>query len=161
MSTSTFASSRPYLDGPADLAIEIISPESEARDLVDKLNEYEAAKIPEYWVIDWMRRNALFFLLGEDGRCTHLTPSPTRTASTTRVCWTDSACGSIGSGAARSLRLSRLCPASCLPDTPRARQAPRPYSGKLAARSMAAAGARGLERSATISSTSNAQSRIA
>ncbi len=62
-----------YLDGPADLAIEIVSPDSETRDLVDKLNEYEAAKIPEYWVIDWIRQNAFFFLLGEDGRY-HATP---------------------------------------------------------------------------------------
>ena len=57
-----------FLDGPADLAIEIVSPDSQTRDLVDKLNEYEAAKLPEYWVIDWIRQNAFFFLLGEDGR---------------------------------------------------------------------------------------------
>lgn len=62
-----------FLDGPADLAIEIVSPESQTRDLVDKLNEYEAAKLPEYWVIDWTRQNAHFYLLGEDGRY-HLTP---------------------------------------------------------------------------------------
>jgi Uma2 family endonuclease len=61
-----------HLDGPADLVVEIVSPDSQARDFVDKLNEYEAAKIPEYWVIDWMRQNAFFFLLGEDGRY-HLT----------------------------------------------------------------------------------------
>ena len=41
-----------YLDGPADLVIEIISPESFGRDRGDKFYEYEAAGIPEYWLID-------------------------------------------------------------------------------------------------------------
>jgi len=56
-----------YLDGPADLVIEVVSPDSEARDHVDKRNEYEAAKIPEYWVLDRLRQNAFFYLLGDDG----------------------------------------------------------------------------------------------
>ncbi len=61
-----------HLDGPADLVIEIVLPDSQTRDLVEKLNEYEAAKIPEYWVLDRLRQNAYFYLLGEDGHY-HLT----------------------------------------------------------------------------------------
>ena len=57
-----------YLDGPADLAVEIVSPDSVERDRVDKLREYEAAGIPEYWVIDLPRKEALFYQLGGDGR---------------------------------------------------------------------------------------------
>jgi Uma2 family endonuclease len=55
-----------YLDGPADLAIEIISPSSQARDRGDKYFEYERAGIREYWVIDPDRRRAEFHLLGAD-----------------------------------------------------------------------------------------------
>ncbi len=41
-----------YLDGPADVVLEIISPESGGRDRGDKFYEYERAGIPEYWLID-------------------------------------------------------------------------------------------------------------
>ena len=40
------------LDGPADLVIEIVSPDSVRRDGDEKLNEYAAAGIPEYWLFD-------------------------------------------------------------------------------------------------------------
>src|SRR5215208_7799756 len=54
-----------YVDGPADLVVEIVSPESDARDRGEKLVEYEAAGIPEYWVIDPMREDALFYVFGD------------------------------------------------------------------------------------------------
>jgi len=57
-----------YIDGPADLVVEIVSPESDARDHGDKFVEYEAAGIPEYWLIDPIRRHAFFYELGEDMR---------------------------------------------------------------------------------------------
>lgn len=41
-----------YLDGPPDLAIEIVSPDSQARDWREKYIEYEAAGVREYWVVD-------------------------------------------------------------------------------------------------------------
>jgi Uma2 family endonuclease len=59
---------RHYLDGPADLAIEIVSPESKKRDRKDKFAEYEAAGVREYWMFDPDHRNAEFYQLGEDGR---------------------------------------------------------------------------------------------
>ncbi|MBI4674905.1 MAG: Uma2 family endonuclease [Chloroflexi bacterium] len=43
---------RMFLDGPADLVIEIISPTSTARDRADKFYEYEEAGVPEYLIVD-------------------------------------------------------------------------------------------------------------
>lgn len=58
---------RTHIDGPADLVIEIISPESRARDRREKLLEYEAAGIPEYWIIDPERQRVEWHQRGEDG----------------------------------------------------------------------------------------------
>ncbi len=52
-----------YLDGPADLAVEIISPESVARDRGDKFYEYAQGGVPEYWLIDPQVRWAEFYRL--------------------------------------------------------------------------------------------------
>ena len=41
-----------YLDGPRDLAVEIVSPDSVRRDQGEKFVEYEQAGIPEYWLVD-------------------------------------------------------------------------------------------------------------
>lgn len=57
-----------YLDGPARLVIEIISPESIGRDRGEKFYEYEQAGIPEYWLIDPERNRAEFYQLDESGR---------------------------------------------------------------------------------------------
>ncbi len=57
-----------YLDGPADLVVEIISPESLERDRGAKFVEYEAGGVPEYWLLDPLRRWVEFYRLGEDGR---------------------------------------------------------------------------------------------
>lgn len=56
-----------YLDGPADLVVEVISTESRTRDREDKFYEYEQAGVREYWLIDPIRKQAEFYLLGEDG----------------------------------------------------------------------------------------------
>jgi Uma2 family endonuclease len=57
-----------YLDGPADLVVEIVSPESGKRDRGDKFREYEAAGIAEYWLIDPLRSEALFYQLDAQGQ---------------------------------------------------------------------------------------------
>jgi Uma2 family endonuclease len=57
-----------YLDGPADLVVEVVSPESTTRDRGDKFFEYEQAGIPEYWLIDPTRQSAEFYRLDERGR---------------------------------------------------------------------------------------------
>jgi len=60
-----------HLAGPADIAIEIISPESRTRDSIDKLREYERGGVHEYWLIDPQRQEAAFFSL-EDGKFVRL-----------------------------------------------------------------------------------------
>lgn len=62
-----------YLDGPADLVVEIISTESRARDRGDKFYEYEQGGVHEYWLIDPIRKQAEFYLLGDDNLY-HLAP---------------------------------------------------------------------------------------
>ncbi len=41
-----------YLDGPPDLAIEVVSPDSVARDWREKYLAYESAGVREYWIVD-------------------------------------------------------------------------------------------------------------
>ena len=50
-----------YLDGPADLVVEITSPESGARDRGEKFYEYETGGVGEYWLIDPDRERAEFY----------------------------------------------------------------------------------------------------
>lgn len=52
-----------YLEGPADLVVEIVSPESTGRDRGEKFTEYEAGGVLEYWLIDPQRRWAEFYQL--------------------------------------------------------------------------------------------------
>jgi Uma2 family endonuclease len=47
-----------FLDGPADIAIEIVAPESSERDRGTKFDEYEAAGVEEYWLFDPLRQQA-------------------------------------------------------------------------------------------------------
>jgi Uma2 family endonuclease len=56
-----------YLEGPADLTVEIISPESGRRDRGEKFDEYETGGVSEYWLIDPIREQAMFYQRGEDG----------------------------------------------------------------------------------------------
>jgi Uma2 family endonuclease len=65
-----------YLDGPADLVIEIISPESRLRDRGEKLAEYELAGVREYWLLDPEEKRADFYILGDDGRYDRRRPQP-------------------------------------------------------------------------------------
>lgn len=53
-------------DGAADIVIEIVSRESQTRDRIDKYDEYEAAGVREYWLIDPLRKQADFYTLGDD-----------------------------------------------------------------------------------------------
>jgi Uma2 family endonuclease len=56
-----------YLNGLADIVIEVISPESSIRDRGDKFDEYESAGVPEYWLLDPKRTEATIYVLGADG----------------------------------------------------------------------------------------------
>lgn len=62
-----------FLDGAADVAVEIVSPESQLRDRETKFGEYEAAGIKEYWLIDPEHLQAEFYRLDENG-CYELMP---------------------------------------------------------------------------------------
>lgn len=55
------------LNGPADLVVEIISPESRSRDRGEKFYEYEAGGVGEYWMLDGSRKKAEFHQRGADG----------------------------------------------------------------------------------------------
>lgn len=59
-----------YLEGPADLVIEVISDDSVSRDRDDKFTEYQDAGVREYWIIDPRpnRRRADFYVLSDKGR---------------------------------------------------------------------------------------------
>ena len=57
-----------YLDGPADLVIEIISPGSKRIDREEKFDEYQKGGVPEYWYFDPKTKEAKFFLLDEKGK---------------------------------------------------------------------------------------------
>jgi Uma2 family endonuclease len=52
-----------YVDGPPDLIVEIISPESVGRDRGEKFYEYARGGVPEYWLIDPQARWAEFYRL--------------------------------------------------------------------------------------------------
>jgi Uma2 family endonuclease len=41
-----------YVDGPPDLVMEIVSPDSQSRDWRDKYKAYERSGVREYWIID-------------------------------------------------------------------------------------------------------------
>ncbi len=56
-----------YLNGAADIAVEIISPESVERDRETKFGEYEKAGVGEYWLIDPENEQAEFYRLDENG----------------------------------------------------------------------------------------------
>lgn len=55
------------MNGPADICLEVVSPESVARDYGDKFNEYEKAGVREYWIIDPIRQRCDFNRRSEAG----------------------------------------------------------------------------------------------
>jgi len=55
-----------YIDGAPDLIMEFVSPESETRDWEEKFAEYEAAGVPEYWIVDRRQRRYAVYYLGDD-----------------------------------------------------------------------------------------------
>jgi len=65
------------LKGPADLVMEIISPESQTRDRVTKFYEYAAAGIPEYWLIDPITQTIEVYWLDAAGNYHLIAPDDT------------------------------------------------------------------------------------
>jgi Uma2 family endonuclease len=56
-----------YVEGPPDLAVEVVSPDSVERDYQRKREVYEAAGVREYWIIDPDEKRAVFLLHGHEG----------------------------------------------------------------------------------------------
>jgi Uma2 family endonuclease len=56
-----------YMDGPADICIEVVSDDSTKRDYGEKFMEYEKGGVKEYWLLDPLREESIFRRLGEDG----------------------------------------------------------------------------------------------
>ncbi len=55
------------MNGPADIAIEIVSPGSVSVDYGEKFEEYERAGVREYWIFDPIRKQTRFNRLTENG----------------------------------------------------------------------------------------------
>ena len=56
-----------HLDGPADLVVEVISPDSVKRDRETKFGEYQQGGIPEYWILDPNEEQVDFYQLDAQG----------------------------------------------------------------------------------------------
>lgn len=63
-----------FLAGPADIVVEIISPESRGRDTGAKFEEYEAGGVGEYWLIDPDRQTCDFYGRDEEKHFRRLPP---------------------------------------------------------------------------------------
>ena len=56
-----------FLDGPADLVIEVISPGTERIDRRDKFAEYQQGGVAEYWILDPQAELADFYVRDQAG----------------------------------------------------------------------------------------------
>lgn len=63
-----------HIDGPADLAVEIVTPESIDRDYTTKRQQYEKARIKEYWIIDELEEKVTVFHLDRHNKYRELKP---------------------------------------------------------------------------------------
>jgi Uma2 family endonuclease len=57
-----------HLDGPPDLAVEIVSNDSLSRDYREKYLEYEAAGVREYWIVDPFSKHIEAYSLDQSGK---------------------------------------------------------------------------------------------
>jgi Uma2 family endonuclease len=65
---------RGRVEGPPDLAVEIVSPESIERDYQKKRKKYEAEGVPEYWIIDEIEETITLLRLGPNGKYREVRP---------------------------------------------------------------------------------------
>jgi Uma2 family endonuclease len=59
---------RGRIEGAPALAVEIVSPDSKSRDYELKRDLYEKYGVPEYWIVDEMKKTALFLRLAAEGK---------------------------------------------------------------------------------------------
>jgi Uma2 family endonuclease len=69
---------RTYVDGPADLVMEVVSPDSVSRDYREKYIEYQAAGVREYWIVDPLQSVIELHVLGADGKYSQVEPKDGR-----------------------------------------------------------------------------------
>jgi Uma2 family endonuclease len=65
---------RGFVDGPPDLAIEVVSPESIERDYEKKRKQYQEAQVPEYWIVDEIEQQVTLLRLDARGRYREVRP---------------------------------------------------------------------------------------
>jgi Uma2 family endonuclease len=63
-----------YVDGPPDLALEIVSPESVERDHVTKQALYARFGVREYWIVDPLQQEVTLLRLGSRRRYRSIRP---------------------------------------------------------------------------------------
>lgn len=57
-----------YLEGAPDLAVEVVSLDSIDRDRREKRGEYARAGVREYWIVDPLENEVIFYRLSEKGK---------------------------------------------------------------------------------------------
>ena len=62
--------------GGADMVVEVVSPGGEARDYLEKRQDYAGANIPEYWIVDPFKRELLVLRLANGVYADHATLKP-------------------------------------------------------------------------------------
>ncbi len=72
-----------HFEGAPDMIMEVVSPDSVARDWRDKHAAYESAGVREYWVIDPMAEHAEVYLLSDAGKYERVAERDGWLASTT------------------------------------------------------------------------------
>jgi Uma2 family endonuclease len=65
---------RGFIVGPADLAVEIVSPESIERDYQKKRALFETAGVLEYWIVDEMKQQVTLLRLSRKGKYRQIRP---------------------------------------------------------------------------------------
>jgi Uma2 family endonuclease len=65
---------RGYFEGHPDLAIEIVSPDSVERDYQKKRLQYQKARVPEYLIIDEIKKTVTFLRLNRQGMYREVRP---------------------------------------------------------------------------------------
>lgn len=63
-----------YLDGPPDLSLEVVSLDSRDRDRKEKFDEYQAAGVREYWIVDPLIKTIDVYALGPTGVYEKISP---------------------------------------------------------------------------------------
>ncbi|MFT3785325.1 MAG: Uma2 family endonuclease [Tepidisphaeraceae bacterium] len=69
IANATLPKLRPtLLDGPPDVAFEVVAPETEFRDFHQKYTEYEDAGVREYWIVSPSSKQVYLFVRNDDTR---------------------------------------------------------------------------------------------